>query len=335
MLMGLPAFAFVLALLRNMDDKNRVVLAGLITGLLYQFHNVAFFCCFVVYFVCLILNLKKFRSSYLYFLLPVMLALPFIFGGGASFRFDVSPEWFSKFAINPLFFFFINLGIPFILAILSYFKRGNIHLKGTLLLLLVIPNTFVFTPNVWDMYKFFLFAWIPIAVLCGVMLAKANRILVLTLVLLSVLTSASVIISNVGTSYIGATWSEYDVGLWVRDNTPENSVFLTYYSINAPTGFIGGRLRVSSYINWPYGHGEPLGEIFTREHQIDLAYTGNATDLAAVVQEYNVSYVYVGNDELRKYPDCIARFDEVDWLVQVYSEDGLYVYHVDWTKLGS
>jgi hypothetical protein len=279
--------------------------------------------------------LRKIRLSYLYFLLPVVLALPFILLGGASFTFEISSEWFSEFAINPLFFFFLNLGIPFLLAILAFFKRGNGYLKGTLLLLFIMPNVFVFTPNVWDMYKFFIFAWIPIAVLCGFMLAKVNRILVLTLVLLSVLTSASVIISNVGTSVVGATWSEYDAGLWVRDNTPQNSVFLTYYSIDAPTGFIGGRLRVSSYINWPYGHGVPLDEIFTRERQIDLAYTGNETDLAAVVYEFNVSYVYVGNDELGNYPGCIARFDAVDWLVQVYSQGGLYVYRVDWAKLGS
>ena len=335
MLMGLPAFALVLAMLRNMDDKNRIALAGIITGFLYQFHNVAFFCCYVAYLVCLILNLRKIRLSYLYFLLPVVLALPFILGGGASFTFEISSKWFSEFALNPLVFFFLNLGIPLLLTKLAFFKRGNGYLKGTLLLLLLIPNVFVFTPNVWDMYKFFIFAWIPIAVLCGFMLAKVNRLLVLTLVLLSVLTSASVIISNVGTSSVGATWSEYDVGLWVRDNTPQNSVFLTYYSIYAPTGFIGGRLRVSSYINWPYGHGVPLDEIFAREHQIDLAYTGNATDLAVVVHEFNVSYVYVGNDELGNYPGCIARFNDIGWLTQVYINGSLQIYKVDWSSLGS
>ena len=108
------------------------------------------------------------------------------------------------------------------------------------------------------MYKFFMFAWIPIAVLSGFVLTKTRRVVVLVLVLLSILTSASVIIYNVGTDYTGASWAEYHVGLWVRDRTPQNSVFLTYYGINEPTSMIGGRLRVSSYVYWPYGHGEPL-----------------------------------------------------------------------------
>ncbi len=43
LLVGLPAFAFVLALLRDMSDRNRLILAGIVTGLVYQFHNVCVF----------------------------------------------------------------------------------------------------------------------------------------------------------------------------------------------------------------------------------------------------------------------------------------------------
>ncbi|MCW3996500.1 MAG: hypothetical protein NWE98_10195 [Candidatus Bathyarchaeota archaeon] len=329
MLVGLPAFALVLALLKNMDDKKRLILAGVITGLVYQFHNVAFFCCYVAYAVCLLLNMRKFRFSYIYFVAPTLLALPFILLGGASFTFKLSTDWFIQFVQNPAVFFFLNLGVPFMLAIMSFFKLGSGYLKGTLMLLLIIPNIFVFTPNVWDMYKFFLFAWIPIAVLCGMILAKANRVLVAVLVLLSILTSASVIASNVSTSYVGATWTEYNVGMWVRNNTPQGSVFLTANSISAPTGFIGGRLRVSCYPNWPYGHGVPLEEIFAREHQVDLAYNGTVADLEAVVHQYKISYVYVGREELNLYPGCNERFNGVSWLTNVYSDGDLRVYRVD------
>ena len=134
---------------------------------------------------------------------------------------------------------------------------------------------------------------------------------------------------NVGTNYTAANWSEYHLGIWVRDNTPERSVFLTSPSIDAPTGFIGGRLRVSSYINWPYGHGIPLGDIFARDHDIDLAYNGTASDLASTVREFNVSYVYVGYEELSSYPLCITHFDSISWLTQVYADGNLRVYQVD------
>lgn len=335
MLMGLPALVLVLTLLRNMDDKKRLLLAGLVTGLVYQFNNVAFFCCFVAYAFCLFVNLKKFKLSYLFFVLPSLVALPFILGGGATFQATLNVAWAIQFVKNPLTFYILNLGLPLLLAIYCLFKRGNWYLKGTMLALLIIPHFVIFTPNVWDMYKFFMFAWIPIAALAGISLAKTRKLVAFILVLLSILTSVSVIVYNVNTDFIGATWAEYNVGIWARENTPENSVFLTYYYIHAPTSMIGGRLRVSSDINWPYGHGIPLEDIWAREEAIDNAYSGSVSQLEGLVREYNVSYVYVGSQELSKYPNCISHFNSISWLTSVYNEDGQYVYQVEWIEIGS
>jgi hypothetical protein len=335
LLVGLPAFALVLALLRNMDDKKRLVLAGVITGLVYQFHNVAFFCCYVAFAVSLLFNIKNFKFSYLFFLLPSVFALPFIFSAGSSLTFGVSVAFVAEFVKNPLIYYFLNLGVPFVLAIVSFLKVGNEYLKVTFLLLFLIPNVLLLTPWPWDMYKFFIFAWVPIAVLSGILLTKTRRIVVVTLVLLSIITSASVIIYNVGTNYTGASWSEYQLGMWVRDNTPQNSVFLTYYSIHSPPAMIGGRLRVSSYVYWSYGHGVPLDQVYQREHDIDMAYTGNATQLQAVIKEYNISYVYVGYDELSNYPNCTAHFDSISWLKPVYTDQNLKIYQVDLAQSGT
>ncbi len=334
LLVGLPAFAFVLALLLKMDDNKRLILAGVITGLVYQFHNVAFFCCYVAYFVSLLVNIKRFKFSYLYFMLPTALALPFIFGDGASFTFQLSTAFVTQFASNPLFYF-VNLGVPFGLAIFSFFKPGHVYLKLTFLVLFLVPNILLLTPWVWDMYKFFIFAWIPIAVLSGIMLAKTRRIVVVTLVLLCVITSASVIIYNVGTNYTGVTWNEYQLGLWVRSNTPQNSVFLTYYGLYSPPSMIGGRLRVSSYVYWPYGHGIPLDQIYQRDSEIDSAYNGTAAQLQTVIEKYKVSYVYVGNDELNNYPGCVARFDAISWLKPVYTNQQLEIYQVELNQTGT
>jgi hypothetical protein len=339
LLIGLPAFALVLALLRNMDDKKRILLAGVITGLVFQFHNVAFFCCYVAFAVCVLFNFKRLNLSFLYFLVPTALALPFILVEGPPLTVAVSAAWIANFAKNPFIYYPLNLGVPFMLAIASFFWKGHEELKGTLLFLVLIPNVLLLTPNSWDMYKFFMFAWVPIAVLSSVVLAKVWlrkwRVAVLGLLLFSVLTSASVVVYNVGTNYSGASWNEYQLGLWVRDNTPTNSVFLTYYSIHAPSSMIGGQLRVSSYFNWPYGHGIPLDEVFKRGNDIDMAYNGTMTQLEAVVREYNVSYVYVGGEELANYQGCVARFNGVVWLTQVYINGDLRIYQVDWLSLGS
>jgi hypothetical protein len=332
MLVGLPVFALVLALLKDMNDERRLVLAGVLTGLVYQFHNVAFFCCYVVFASSLIFNFRRLKFGYLYFLVPTALALPFIFSGGQSFTFSVSAAFVAEFASNPLFYF-VNLGVPFLLAIVSFIWRGHEYLKLTFLVLFLVPNVLLLTPWVWDMYKFFLFAWVPIVVLASALLIRVRRVVVLVLVLVSLFTSASVIAYNLGTSYLGLSWGEYQVGLWVRDNTLQNCVFLTYYGIHSPPCMVGGRLRVSSYVYWPYGHGIPLDQVYGRDAEIDAAYAGNVSDLVSVVREFNVSYVYVGNEELENYPNCTAHFDAVNWLVRVYSNGNLRVYMTDWDKL--
>ena len=336
LLMGLPVFALVLALLRDMDDKNKIILAGVVTGLVFQFHNVAFFCCYLAFAVSVLFSLQRFKFTFLYFLIPSVFALPFILSSGGSFNFSVSSLFVAQFVQNPFVYYFLNLGVPFILAIVSFIKPGHEYLKVTFLLLFFIPNILLLTPWVWDMYKFFMFAWVPIAVLSGIVLAKVKwRIVVATLVLVSILTSTSVIIYNVGTEYQGASWDEYNVGLWIRDNTPQNSVFLTYYGIHEPPTMIGGRLRVSSYVYWPYGHGIPLSDVNARENEIDQAYNGTTDQLALVTEKYNISYVYVGNEELRNYPNCTAHFNGVGWLKQVHVEGALRVYQVDTEAIGT
>ena len=336
LLMGLPVFALVLALLRDMDDKNRIILAGVLTGLVFQFHNVAFFCCYLAFAVSVLFSLRRFKFSFLYFLIPSVFALPFILSSGGSFNFTVSSLFVAQFVQNPFVYYFLNLGVPFILAIVSFIKPGHEYLKVTFLLLFFIPNILLLTPWVWDMYKFFMFAWVPIAILSGIVLVKVKwRLVVVAVVLFSVLTSTSVVIYNVGTEYQGASWDEYSVGLWIRDNTPQNSVFLTYYGIHEPPTMIGGRLRVSSYVYWPYGHGVPLDQVFQRENDIDSAFNGTETQLAAIVRLYNVSYIYVGNEELGNYPACIIHFDSVSWLTTVYSEGTFRVYQIDWALMDS
>jgi uncharacterized membrane protein len=328
LLIGLPVFAFVLTMLRDMEDKNRILLAGVVTGLLFPFHAVSFLCAYVAYFVNILLNSKTFKRHYLYFLVSVVIALPFLVSSSSSVSIVIAPLWALSFLKdNPVLFYIANLGIPFLLSFVFITKVKGDFLKFVLVLLFLIPNLVSVTPNAWDMYKFFIFAWVPIAVLSGAALARIRKNLAAVLLLLSVLTTASVIVYNVGTSYQAASWDEYNLGMWVRDNTEERAVFLTYYSIHCPPTMIGGRLRVASYVNWAYGHGIPYDDIQKRFADVDLAYTGNEDDLRQVIETYNVAYIYVGSEELSKYPGCIARFNSIDWLEPVYGES-LRIYKV-------
>ncbi len=327
LLIGLPVFAFVLTLLRDMEDENRIILAGIVTGLLFPFHAVSFICAYVAYFCGVLLSKKRIKKHYLYFLVSAVVALPFLLSGASSI--SIANPWaFSFLMENPILYYIMNLGIPFLVSLALFFTKveGKL-LKLVFLLLFFIPNIISITPNSWDMYKFFIFAWIPIAVLSGAALARIRKSKALVLLLLSVLTTSSVIIYNGGTSYQAASWDEYNLGIWVRNNTEERAVFLTYYSIHCPPAMIGGRLRVASYVNWAYGHGVPYDDVQKRFADVDLAYTGGEDDLRQVIETYNVAYIYVGGEELSKYPGCVARFDSVEWLEPVY-DGSLRVYKV-------
>ena len=328
LLIGLPVFAFVLTLLRGMENKNRILLAGIVIGLLFPFHSVSFLCAYVAYFVSLLLNSRHFKRHHLYFLVSAVIALPFLVSSSSSVSIVTAPLWaLSYLTVNPVLFYIANLGIPFLLSFAFITKVKGDFLKFVFVILFLIPNLVSVTPNAWDMYKFFIFAWVPIAVLSGAALTKIRKSIALILLLLSVLATASVIVYNVGTSYQAASWDEYNLGMWVRSNTEEQAVFLTYYSIHCPPTMIGGRLRVASYVNWAYGHGVPYDDVQQRLADVDIAYTGIEEDLRQVIEAFNVTYIYVGTDELHHYPGCVARFNSIGWLEPVYSES-LRIYKV-------
>jgi uncharacterized membrane protein len=269
-----------------------------------------------------------------------LFALPFLLEGAPSIPISFSPLWAFTFVQgNPAFFYFANLGIPFALAIVTFAFPKRIKdnlLKVVLVILFLIPNAVSMTPNSWDMYKFFIFLWVPIAALSGTLLASfgwghfsrfpskmlrvARKGIVVLIVILCLLSSIGVITFNVGTNYIGASKDDYDVGMWVRDHTSQDSVFLTAASIHCPPVMIGGRIRVLAYLNWPYGHGVPLTEVWNRLGDVDRAFNGSETDLKQVAQKYGVSYIYVGSEEKNSYPLCMQKFDSISWLTLVYNQ---------------
>ncbi|MEM2806464.1 MAG: hypothetical protein QXK86_06415 [Candidatus Bathyarchaeia archaeon] len=226
LLIGLPAFAFILNLLRDLNDKSRIILAGIVTGLLLPFHSLSFLCCFIAYLISIVLNIKSFKLHYLYFSASTIIAPPFLLS--ISHCASIGEPWAYHFLRgNPLFYYVANLGLPFLISLISIFLKkveGKL-VKCLFVVLFLIPNVVSFTPNPWDMYKFFHFSWIPISILSGTALARMKSAAAILLLTLSILASGSVILYNVSTNYLGASWDEYNVGMWIRENTEENLYF--------------------------------------------------------------------------------------------------------------
>ena len=330
------------------EGKREIALAGLLAGLLFPFHMLACFSAFLLFVLNFLKNrlstrLESTRNYELYFLVFFLpLLLPYLiqmFTGNAQSTglIELKPPWAFYFVKSePFVFYLANLGLPFLLALACLFKKSvhphSFFVYSWLFSMLALPNFVSFTPNVWDMYKFFHYAWIAIAVAGGCFLAditftkiskssRLRRVLVATtitlLLVFSVFTSVLVATWNLSTNYSCADIEEYETGLWVRENTPERAVFLTWCSIHAPVSMIGGRLRVLGYVNWAYGHGF---DIWERAEDIERAYKGNISETLNVLQKYDASYVYVGKEELKNAPECLKKFEDCEQLEKIYED---------------
>jgi hypothetical protein len=203
--------------------------------------------------------------------------------------------------------------------------------------LLAIPYFFKFTIYVGDMFKFFYFAIIPAVVLFFWLLAKtpfkAIRIL-LTVVITGLSVTTSLL--TLGGSYFnkneGYTRDDLEVGMWIRANTPEKSVFIGMPTLHTPISQIGGRLRVLSYINWPYTHGYNTGadNVFKRRDDIEKVYgLGSASDTIKIINSYNAKYILLGPEERHNFPESETKLDQLSFLKKVFVTDKTTIYEVN------
>ena len=84
-----------------------------------------------------------------------------------------------------------------------------------------------------------------------------------------------------------------EAGEYVRDNTPEHSVFMTGTQHLNPVSSLAGRTIICGPDLWLYYHG-----INTEERKAEIAafYT-SPEENAEVLQKYDVSYIYVSSYE--------------------------------------
>lgn len=146
------------------------------------------------------------------------------------------------------------------------------------------------------------------------------------LVTFSVLTPFLDAAWNLSVNYPGFSLDEYRAGIWVRDNTPQGSVFLEDASIHSPPTQIGGRLRIMGYETWSIGQGY---DITNRTSDIEIAFNGTKEELSKMIVKYNITYAYIGRDETKAYPKAKEKFDQ--YFRSLYSNDqaGIWIYKLN------
>ncbi|MBI2314893.1 hypothetical protein HYU93_02440 [Candidatus Daviesbacteria bacterium] len=363
MTIGLPTVAVLILLLVNGHEKNSrkyFVLSSLLTAMLFKFQLFAFGISIIIFllswFSFLNDNFKKEISklvrlvSFLAaFSVPVWLlfrnnnyVLETFLNNFRLGAWDKTKDfyWYLQFP-------FANFGVLFILflffVLLITLKKVNLTGGLKLLLILgiilsVIPFVVHFTINDGDMLKFFYFAMIPFSIISGLILQKVWRssylgpLLVILLIVISSTNSLLTLASSFFNKYQGYSQADYQVGMWIRNNSLPQSVFLSLPTVHSPISDIGGRLRVLSYTMWPYSHGFNKGvdNVFSRQADIEgiYQYPSDTENVKRIFSKYDINYVYLGSEEKNKYPFTKQMFDQQAYLKLIYDFADVQIYQI-------
>ncbi|KKR44916.1 MAG: putative membrane protein [Microgenomates group bacterium GW2011_GWC1_41_20] len=355
MMAGLPLVTLIILLLVDINiDRKKLVVAGVITGALLRFQMFGFLIAWMFFGILHLLKLffkevriRQVLENFLVFFLPSLIIGIFIITAKAGTR-SMFQIFFDSFSWGPwqthevswyIRFLIGNLGIGFIIYIFSLFlktTRKNIYTLSIALLsllLLTIPLIMKFTLYEFDMLKFYYYLIPLICVLLGIYFAssKHKRMSVIIFVILifsSSITSFNLMAHSYLNKSSGYSYPDYESGMWVRSNTPQKTVFVTVPSVHSSPTDIGGRLRIISYINWPYSHGFDLGQdnVFSRVNDVTKVYESGS--VSQIKLKYGAKYVFLGNEERSQFPNAESLLDKNKDLDKVYDKNGIKIYEI-------
>ena len=360
MMIGLPAVTLVILLLLRAfkkQDLTLILLSGAITGGLLKFQYFAVLVGILTLLVICLLHfsLKKLPfmiQSVVVFLIPIFcISLPFFNSTVVNDKtllkltlenFSFGPWEREKTLAWHSLFILANFHLPLLLLPLSLIfykqlKRPLVILIVLATLLLLIPYCVRFTVYKADMFKFFYFMFIPLAIVAAWTVSKMfksthfRNLFWFLLVFVSIFTSCLTLGNSFFNKNMAYSSEEYTVGLWIRQNTPQRSVFAALPTVHTPITQIGGRLRLLSYINWPYSHGFNSGEdnVFRRLEDIKQLYTAENDNMVInTLRRYNINYLFYGPEERSKFPRAEATFKNLDCLSLIYAHGGIAIYEV-------
>lgn len=355
MMAGLSLVSVILFMLVDSDnDWKKIFVAGIFTGALLKFQMFGFLVAwmfFVVFYVVKILfrkiTVQKAVKNALLFMFPslVLGLVSLTTNTGDRSVFEIFIDTFSWGAwqrhdtVWYVWFFIGNFGVGFLVYIFSLFlkplrKNPNTLSLGILsVFLLTIPLSMKFTLYEFDMLKFYYYLIPVISVLIGFYFAnsKHKRISIFLFIFLTVIssiTSFNLLIHSFLNKNQGYTYSDYRSGIWIRNNTPQKSVFVTMPTVHSAPSDIGGRLRIISYINWPHSHGFNTGgdNVFFRVDDVNRVYeTGEVSEIKL---KYGAKYIFFGSEEKSQFPNAGDLFDKSSYLEKIYDNGEIKIYEI-------
>jgi len=334
---GLPAFVAVLLLTVSgyPSDGKRLLLAGMILGMMPPFHYYAFIAAAMGCALYLIFTHASSRSidgaiNSVRLIMPALIiALPFLLSaiGRAGGMVRIGFGWLApkESAVEFIKFYIGNFGFAFLLAFPGFFSfksKEKLFLPILAAALFAIPNAVTFSNTQWDMGKFFMLMMVPVSILAGAALARIDEWL--WPILLAICCTSPILASifYISSGWIGLTYDEIAAGLWIQENTPELSIFASSPAHNLPIDSVGGRLRVLGYRWWVTNYGLDFDSRFADLKEL---YCGPRAHAPAIMERYNATYVYVSSKEVQEY-GCVPSFESIDGFTLEYSSPSVSIY---------
>ena len=246
--------------------------------------------------------------------LPQLIAFTFVQATGSDhflrFQFNWCNNRGNRGLVDNYFWFYIkNIGLPYLLILLSLFqkKKGDEVPQNRLIasgafLIYLIAEFILFQPNEYDNNKL-LYVWF---LLCLPMAADyamevyerlrglGGRRLIAAGFLVTCFLSAGLTVARECVSdYHAYSAVDVETAEYIKENTPEHSIWLTGNQHLNPVSSLAGRTVLCSSDLYLYYHGFNTG---ARRAEIAAFYENPAENLD-LLRKYQVEYIYVSSYE--------------------------------------
>ena len=248
--------------------------------------------------------------------LPQLLAFTFrqTFQGGSGgsflqFRFN----WVN----NPggqgmrdlyLWFYIKNIGLPFLVLIAALFDKTprNRRLFAMALPIILAAEFIRFQPNDYDNNKLFYLAWLLCCMIAADWCAslwqrlrgmRSRWVLAVLAAVVTFLSAGLPIWRECVSDYVAYSPEAVEAGVFARDQTEKDAVFLTGTQHLNPVLSIGGKTIVCGPDLWLYWHGFDTQE---RKDELRLFYT-DPEGHPEIPQKYGADYICVSSYERTEY----------------------------------
>jgi hypothetical protein len=324
-------------------------LLGLIAGGLPLIHTHSFLALGLVsagWLVWELFTRRELKPFLLYGGLALLLALPQLLGFTFS---QSSSEGFLRLQFNwvnnsggaglrdgYLWFYIKNIGLPFILLLLSLFEKDRKHrfIYAGAFAIFIVAELIIFQPNEYDNNKLF-YAWFALCLpavsdyaftlwdrLKGL---RARPLIAALAGVLFFLSGGLSIAREVVSNHQAYSPQAVEAARFTAEETEEGSIFMASYDGHLnPVSALAGRSIVCGPALWLHWHGFDLSD---RQRDI-LSFYRDPRANAAILGKYDVDYILLGpNERALSYADE-SLYEELFELVYADEYEDYIIYRV-------